>query len=101
VPGIDAPIPLPETIDLPEGAAIALAVRPEKLRLRVRRPEGIALAAVVSSINYQGGVSMVHLTATSGQTLKAQMPSAEAAAYSRGAQAWASWDAADAVLITR
>jgi putrescine transport system ATP-binding protein len=101
VPGIDAPVPLPETVDLPEGAAVALAVRPEKLRLAVTRPQGPAVAATVASINYQGGVSIVHLTAASGQALKAQMASAPAAAYGRGDQVWASWDAADAVLITR
>src|ERR1700693_2379869 len=61
VPGVDTPISLPGTLDLPEGAEIALAVRPEKLRLSADRPEGISLAAVVSSIGYQGGLSIVHL----------------------------------------
>ncbi len=101
MPGIEAPVPLPETSDLPEGSAVALAVRPEKLRLSERPPDGIAIAATVASTNYQGGVSIVHLTSAWGQVLKAQMASAEASAYERGASLWASWDPADAVVITR
>ncbi|HXP04994.1 MAG TPA: ABC transporter ATP-binding protein [Stellaceae bacterium] len=101
VPGIDALVPLPETTDLPEGTAVALAVRPEKLRLSVGRPQGIAVAGAVASINYQGGVSIVHLTTASGQMLKAQMASADASTYERGTAVWASWDSADAVVIAR
>ena len=99
VPGLEAPLPLPEVAGLPEGAAVALAVRPERLRLAARRPDGIAVAATVASIGYQGGASLVHLTTTSGQVLKAQMPSGDAAGYERGDAVWASWAAADAVLI--
>src|SRR5204863_1203737 len=33
LPGIEQPVPLPEPVSLPAGAAAALAVRPEKLRL--------------------------------------------------------------------
>src|SRR5579864_2779927 len=47
--GIEAPVPLPETNDLPEGTAVALAVRPEKLALSSRRPRGLAIAATVAS----------------------------------------------------
>ena len=101
VVGFDAPVPLPEAIDLPEGSAAALAVRPEKLRLSAERPAGIAIAATVASIGYQGGLSLVHLTTATGQALKAQMASAEAVAYARGAAVWAGWDPADAAVIIR
>jgi putrescine transport system ATP-binding protein len=101
VRGIEAALPLTEAIDLPEGAEATLAVRPEKLRLSAARPEGIGIAAMVSSINYQGGVSIVHLTAASGHALKAQMASAAAAGFERGAAVWASWSPVDAVVITR
>ena len=101
VPGIDAPVPPPGDVDLPEGTAVVLAVRPEKLRLADRRPDGIAIAVTVASINYQGGVSIVHLTSATGQMLKAQMASAAATGYERGAAVWASWDPADAVVIAR
>jgi putrescine transport system ATP-binding protein len=100
VAGIDQPLPLPGDIDLPEGAEAALAVRPEKLLLSSVRPNGIALAATVDTVNYQGAVSIVHLTTVWGQALKAQMPSEAAAAFARGGEAWASWNPADAVVIT-
>jgi putrescine transport system ATP-binding protein len=99
VAGIEASITLPTPGDLPEGTAIALAVRPEKLRLSRERPEGIAIAAAVASINYQGGVSIVYLTTIAGLELKAQMPSAAAIAFERGAPVWAGWDPADAVVL--
>jgi putrescine transport system ATP-binding protein len=100
VPEIDTPVLLPAIVDLPEGSAVALAVRPEKLHLTELRPDGIAIAATVASINYQGGVSIVHLVTASGQTLKAQMASAAAVAYERGASVWASWEPADAVVVS-
>jgi putrescine transport system ATP-binding protein len=98
VPGIETPIALPECVDLPEGAEVSLAVRPEKLRLSAAKPDGIAIAATVASISYQGGLSIVHLSATSGPALKAQMTS-DAVALVRGMSVWASWDPADAVVL--
>src|SRR5437764_861584 len=50
---------------LAEGCAVA--VRPEKLRLSAKKPEGLALAATVVSIGYQGGQSTVHLARVMGQ----------------------------------
>ena len=101
VSGLDAPLPLSGAIDLPKGSAVALAVRPEKVRLSAERPHGVAIAATVASINYQGGVSIVHLGTGASPALKAQMTSADAGAYSRGDEVWASWDPADAVVIMR
>src|SRR3984893_11194939 len=40
VVGIDEPVPLAPPVSLPPGSAAALAVRPEKLRLSLARPEG-------------------------------------------------------------
>jgi putrescine transport system ATP-binding protein len=97
----ETPLPLPQTVDLPEGTEVALAVRPEKLRLSANRPDGIAVAATVASINYQGGVSIVHLSGTSGRALKAQMPSGAAATFDRGTPVWAGWDPGDAVVLSR
>jgi putrescine transport system ATP-binding protein len=101
VSGIEMLIPLPEPADVPEGTVLALAVRPEKLQLSCERPDGIAIAATVASINYQGGVSIVHLAAASGHPLKAQMPSSAAIAYERGAPIWIGWSVADAVVLGR
>jgi putrescine transport system ATP-binding protein len=99
VPGIETPLPLPEGTVLPKGGDAALAVRPEKLRLSSVRPEGGAIAATVEGINYQGGVSIVHLAVASGHPLKAQMASSAAAAFARGMPVWASWDPADGVVL--
>ena len=100
VPGLDVPIPLADA-DLPEGAEAALAVRPEKLRLATSQADGAAVAATVASVNYQGGVSIVHLSTPSGHPLKAQMASALALGFPRGASVWAGWDAADGVALSR
>src|SRR5439155_7078287 len=53
----DEPIPLPEPRELPAGATVALALRPEKIVLSRERPDGVALAATIASIDYQGGQS--------------------------------------------
>jgi putrescine transport system ATP-binding protein len=101
VPGFETPIPLPAGVDLAAGAALALAVRPEKLRLSSARPNGVAIAATVASVTYQGGVSVVHLTTMSGRALKAQLPSEAAAGFARGASVWAGWEPGDAAVIAR
>ena len=100
IPGIEPPVPLPEPVSLPAGSAAALAVRPEKLRLSLVRPERFALAATVVSVGYQGGHSTVHLVTQSGRPLRAHLPSPAALGFTRGAAAWASWIPRDAVVIT-
>ena len=99
--GLEAPLPLPENATLPEGADAALAVRPEKLRLSTSQPDGVAFVAIVTSVNYQGGISVVHLSTASGHALKAQMASAAAASFARGMPVWAGWDPADGVVLAR
>ena len=74
-----------------EGAAAALAVRPEKLVLSHAPPAGFAIAAAVSSIGYQGGGSIVHLATEQGMALKAYLPGAAAGSFGRGTPVWASW----------
>src|SRR5204863_890014 len=54
IAGAEQPIILPQSVELPVGASVALALRPEKLRLSPERPAGFALAATVVSIGYQG-----------------------------------------------
>jgi putrescine transport system ATP-binding protein len=93
-------VPLPQSVAPPDGACIALALRPEKIRVSRECPDGFALAATIASIDYQGGQSTIHLTIGDGQRpLRASVPSAAAAAAGlcRGAEVWASWAADDAV----
>ena len=82
-----------------EGGAIA--VRPEKLRVSAQRPENFALAATVVSIGYRGGQSTVHLETSTGQKLRAHLPSAEAHVFNAGQQVWANWAPADRVVLSR
>jgi putrescine transport system ATP-binding protein len=100
IAGSDQPIPLPALGNLATGTRLALALRPEKLRLSQERPAGFALAATIATIGYQGGQSTVHLTTSSGLTLRAHLPSAAALTLDRGALVWASWAPEDAVVLT-
>jgi putrescine transport system ATP-binding protein len=99
--GIEQPVLLPQSVELSAGTRVALAVRPEKLRLTPERPAGFALAATIVSIGYQGGQSTVHLATQSGMNLRAHLPSAAAGGLTRGAALWASWAPEDAVVLTR
>ena len=101
VVGFDQPVPLPAGTNLPDGAAAALAVRPEKLVLSRARPAGLAIPATVSSIGYQGGGSMVHLAAAQGRSLKVYLPSTPTNRFVRGMAVWASWSPEDAVVLTQ
>jgi putrescine transport system ATP-binding protein len=101
IAGAEQPVPLPESVELPAGATIVLALRPEKLRLTRERPEGIALAATIASIGYQGGRSSVHLATPSGTKLRAYLPSAAVGGLARGTAMWASWAPTDAVVLTQ
>ena len=97
--GFDKSIPLPSGTKLPDRAAAALAVRPEKLMLSQSRPPGFAIAATVSSVGYLGGGSIVHLAAGRGRALKAYLPSDSARAFERGRTVWASWSPEDGVVL--
>jgi putrescine transport system ATP-binding protein len=101
IAGAEQTVALPQTVELPAGATIALALRPEKLRLTRERPEGFALAATIASIGYQGGQSTVHLVTPSGVKLRAHLPSAAAGGLARGTAIWASWAPGDAVVLSQ
>jgi putrescine transport system ATP-binding protein len=101
VAGFDQPIPLPSVADSAGRAAIALALRPEKLVLSRERPAGFAAPATVASVDYQGAVSLVHLSSGPGRVLKAQLVSAAADGLGHGNQVWVSWRPEHAIVITR
>jgi len=101
VAGLGKPIPLPSGTQLPEGAAAALAVRPEKLVLSHAAPAGFAIAATVSSIGYLGGGSIVHLATEQGIALKAYLPGTAAGPFGRGTPVWASWPLEAGVVLTQ
>ena len=101
IAGAEQPIPLPQSAELPAGATIVLALRPEKLRLTRERPAGFALEATVASTGYQGGQSTIHLATQSGIKLRAHLPSEAAQGLARGAAVWASWAPQEAVVLTQ
>ncbi len=101
VAGLDIPIPLASGTELVEGAAAALAVRPEKLVLSHSPPAGFAITATVSSIGYLGGGSIVHLATERGLALKAYLPGAAAGRLGRGTPLWASWPPEAGVVLTQ
>ncbi len=101
VAGFDRPIPLPAGLGAAAGTALALALRPEKLVLSHARPAGFAVRATVSSVDYQGPVSIVHLAAEPDRLLKAHLASSAACGFDRGGLLWATWRPEDAVVITR
>jgi ABC-type Fe3+/spermidine/putrescine transport system ATPase subunit len=98
VPGLAAPIPLPASS---RGGPLALAVRPEKLRLSPERPDGFALAATVASVGYLGPVSIVRLALGDGRLLTARMQGGLADGLDRGASVWVAWRPEDAILVAR
>jgi len=101
VAGFDQVIPLPAGNDPAKRAPVTLAVRPEKLLLSHDRPAGFAIRTTVASIDYQGPVSLVHLSAEPGRRLKAYLASAVAGGFGRGTLAWVSWRPEDAVVLAR
>jgi putrescine transport system ATP-binding protein len=98
VPDLPEPILLPRSSDLRPGMHAMLALRPEKLVLRRDRPPGMALAATVTAIDYQGAQSSVRLATGAGRELHAYLPST-AAGLARGAEIWAVWAPEDAVVL--
>jgi putrescine transport system ATP-binding protein len=100
VPDLAQPIPLPSSCAVRAGEKIALALRPEKLVVNRARPPGLALAATVMAVDYQGAQSSLRLMTGSGRELRAYVPSATAASLARGAKVWAGWAPEDAVVLT-
>jgi putrescine transport system ATP-binding protein len=98
--GLDQPIPLILSEDASEGAAMTVAVRPEKLVLSRERPAGFAVMTTVVAVEYQGPLSIIRLSTAVGLALTAHLPSAEAS-YARGFAVWVRWAPADMVVLRR
>ncbi len=101
VAGLDKPIPLPSGTELVEGAAAALAVRPEKLVLSRAPPAGFAIAATVSTVGYLGGGAIVHLATDQQRALKAYLPGTAASSLARGTLVWTTWPPEEGVVLTQ
>jgi putrescine transport system ATP-binding protein len=99
VADVALPLPLPPVSDLRPGMRAMLALRPEKLVLHRERQPGLALAATVTAIDYQGAQSSMRLVTGAGRELYAYAPSASAAGLPQGAEVWAAWAPEDAVVL--
>jgi hypothetical protein len=53
----------------------------------------------VTAVDYQGGVSIVHLADRENRRLVAIVPSVVAAEFARGGAVWVSWRPDDAMVI--
>ncbi|MFD0324152.1 ABC transporter ATP-binding protein [Lysobacter gummosus] len=90
---------------LPEGTAVGIAVRPEKIDVHETRPEGIenAVAGKVRDIAYLGDVSIYHVQTEAGATLRVQETHVARSSephYDWDDTLWLSWDAGSAVVLT-
>jgi putrescine transport system ATP-binding protein len=89
------------------GGAAAVAVRPEKIVLRPEPPAPGAgyngVQGVISAVSYFGNETRYHVQLDSGMVLKAERSNAARhadAPLERGQRVYASWDGADAVVLT-
>ncbi|WP_031372313.1 MULTISPECIES: ABC transporter ATP-binding protein [Lysobacter] len=90
---------------LPEGTAVGIAVRPEKIDVHETRPEGLDNAVVgkVRDIAYLGDVSIYHVQTEAGATLRVQETHVARSSephYDWDDSLWLSWDASSAVVLT-
>ena len=88
------------------GAALWLALRPEKLRVSAERPPGEAnaLAGTVFEIGYRGDISIYKVRLADGSLMKASLANTGpggAAPFSAGGQVWISWPPEAGVVLTR
>jgi putrescine transport system ATP-binding protein len=101
VAGLEKPVSLPPPgPNLPIGAAVTVAVRPEKMRMYRASPTGFAVPVTVSSVVYMGGGSIIHLLTGGGRTLKAYLSGTAAASFARDEAIWVGWSAADSIVLT-
>lgn len=90
---------------LPEGTAVGIAVRPEKIDVHETRPEGLDNAVVgkVRDIAYLGDVSIYHVQTEDGATLRVQETHVARSSephYDWDDTLWLSWDASSAVVLS-
>jgi len=87
---------------LSAGARVAVAVRPEKIRLCDSAAADNKLQGKVKDVAYIGDVSTYNMLLADRRLLRVQTTNAKRGAElpSAGDELWLSWDAADAVVIS-
>jgi spermidine/putrescine ABC transporter ATP-binding subunit len=88
-----------------EGAEVGVAVRPEKIRLSHRRPQGgpIAVQGRVVQVAYLGDASLVYVETAAARRISCRQPNQGRGAgmpIAVGETCWVAWEAADCLLLT-
>ena len=88
---------------LPEGTAVSVAVRPEKIDVHESRPQADNVAVgKVRDIAYLGDVSIYHVETATGAVIRVQETHVERSSephYDWGGTLWLSWPASGAVVL--
>jgi spermidine/putrescine ABC transporter ATP-binding subunit len=86
------------------GAKVAVAVRPEKLKLSMAEPShGIRVRGVVQNVAYYGDTSHVAIEAVDGLGLSVTVQNdrrSGGAGVERGQQVWVHWAPEDSIVLT-
>jgi putrescine transport system ATP-binding protein len=88
------------------GAAVTVALRPEKLSLGLDPPDSDVnrVAGTVHEVAYLGGLSLYRVELPGGIVLRATQPNAARLAtpvFERGERVWLSWSPSCAMVLTR
>ena len=88
----------------PAGAAVAVAVRPERIALSATMPKlANRLQGTVREVAYRGEASTYHVAVADGRLIRVTVPNAVAGSSTRlgpAASVWLGWDAESCVLLT-
>jgi spermidine/putrescine transport system ATP-binding protein len=104
VPAVGA-VPATAVGEIPDGAVVGLAVRPERISIATRQPtDGFAVEGALTESVYPGDEWWFGVTAAPRAHLVATVPSAqltsELATVKPGGTVWLSWRAEDARALT-
>ena len=102
--GLVAPLQVADDRALAAGREVAVAVRPEKIRIDRTAPAGPgnAVAGTIRDIAYLGDVSIYHVETADGRRLSATRPNLRHAAeqpFTWDDAVWLSWTPENAVVI--
>ena len=100
---LESPILARHTDFVPEGTAVSVAVRPEKIDVHEARPQADNVAVGrVRDIAYLGDVSVYHVQTETGAVIRVQETHVERSSephYDWGETLWLSWPASGAVVL--
>ncbi len=100
---LESPILARHTDFVPEGTAVSVAVRPEKIDVHEQRPDAENVAVgKVRDIAYLGDVSIYHVQTESGAVIRVQETHVERSSephYDWDGTLWLSWSSTAAVVL--